>query len=898
MSETRLTDDILDSEVNIKNYKLMRCDSHSRHTGGVAIYIKNRLSCSIVHNVNFQNIVWILSVSVLSKQLKGIYTVVYHAPGNDGVFLSYFSQWCDINLNYEQCNVICGDFNIDLLLQSDFYAKKMKQVIAGTGLKQLISEPTRLTKTSRTLIDYVLTNNFDIKTKVLTSDIISDHSTISIDLVKLVSNNQMNLKTEKLVKYSSEVFKNDLLSVSWENMNHSDINAKADFLTNHLTRCINKFVKVVPMTKSVNVWYTSELKILKIEKDILYKVAALTNIDSDWTAFKEISTNYSILIKQTKSDYYKNKLFYAKNDQKKTWKILKEIVNGEPDANPASIDFHGELISDRQSISDRFNAFFIESVKDINESIPIESDSSPVATANMNVEFFVFQVVSIANILQALKNIISDSDCQFINKNVLCDAMSVIGNQILDVVNSSLASGIVPKNWKVSILCPIPKISGTLKCDEFRPINMLPTYEKILEAVVKSQLEEHLERHNIIIDHQSGFRKMHSCESALNLILMEWKTSVENGDATVAVFLDLKRAFETICRQRLIVKLEKIGIAGKEKEWFISYLNDRYQITKYNGVSSEKLETKLGVPQGAKLASVLFLIYINDINECLKFSKIGLFADDTLLYTTHKDPMVAAQQINEDLVRVQKWLNINKLKLNTGKTKCMVINSKQINHLPPIRINNDEIERVKSIKYLGFIIDENLKMSDHVDYIAKKVAKKIGFLGRISHKLDMEGRLTLYKSIISPHFEYCASLLYLCNFNEFDKLQKLQNRALRIILRCRARTSIKSMLDKLNLLSVKQRTVMLTMTFIFKIKNKLLPNYLQHFISYVGHHHQHQLRNINNFRLPFVSRSSTQNSLFYKGLKQFNELPMQIKNTANLNEFKKLIKVHIEENCE
>lgn len=899
MSETRLTDDIYDSEVNIKNYKLIRCDSHSRHTGGVAIYLKNKLNFAIVHNENFQNKVWILSVTVINKQIKGTYSVVYHAPGSDGLFLSFFDQWCDNNVKYDQSNVVCGDFNIDLLLQSDFYAKKMKQVIANTGMKQLIKDPTRITKASRTLIDYVLTNNFNVKANVLLSDKISDHSTILIDLVKRDTDIQIGMKIKKLVNYSSEVFKSDLLSVCWENMNQNHVDDKADFLTSHLTRCINQFVSVMPMNKNVHRWYTNELKIIKIEKDILYKVAAFTNLDLDWTAFKEISTNYSILIKETKSDYYKNRLFCARYDQKKTWKILKEIVNGEPDANPPSIDFFGEIITDSQIIPDRFNKYFIESVNDINESIPIENDCSSVTSmnTNVNVDFFVFQIVSITNIFQALRSIMSNGDCQFLNKNVLFDAMSVIGSQMLDVVNSSLASGIVPKNWKLSILCPIPKINGTMKCDEFRPINMLPTYEKILEAVVRNQLEEHLERHNIIIDQQSGFRKMHSCESALNLILMEWKSSIENGDATVAVFLDLKRAFETICRQRMIMKLERIGIAGKEKDWFISYLQERYQITKYNGISSKKMETKLGVPQGAKLAAVLFLIYINDINECLKYSKIGLFADDTLLYTTHKDPVVAAQQMNEDLANVQKWLNINKLKLNTEKTKCMVLNCKEIGNLPPIHIKNIEIERVKSIKYLGFIIDEKLKMADHVDYIAKKLAKKIGFLGRISNKMNLDGRLTIYKSIISPHFDYCASILYLCNFNEFDRLQKLQNRALRIVLRSRNRKSIKSMLNELNLLSVKQRTMMMTMVFIYKMKNKLLPGYLQNYISYVGQHHRYKLRNINNFRLPHVSRSSTQNCLFYKGLKQFNGLPVQLKDAKSLSEFKNLIKTYVKEKC-
>lgn len=127
------------------------------------------------------------------------------------------------------------------------------------------------------------------------------------------------------------------------------------------------------------------------------------------------------------------------------------------------------------------------------------------------------------------------------------------------------------------------------------------------------------------------------------------------------------------------------------------------------------------------------------------------------------------------------------------------------------------------------------------------MAKKAGLMGWISNKLHMEGRLTLYKSIISPHFDYRESFLYLCNFNEFDRLQKLQNSALRIIIRCRRRTSIKSMLDELNLLSVKQRIVMLTMNFIFK--NRMLPEYLSEFMSYIGQHHAYRLRNINDFRL-------------------------------------------------
>lgn len=115
-------------------------------------------------------------------------------------------------------------------------------------------------------------------------------------------------------------------------------------------------------------------------------------------------------------------------------------------------------------------------------------------------------------------------------------------------------------------------------------------------------------------------------------VITEWKTELDNGKKVIAVFLDLKRAFETINRKRLIRKLESYGIKGKEKRWFESFLSGRTQSTKYGEITSTPLPNDLGVPQGSKLASDLFLLYINDMKRCLKDCKIKLFAEDTLVY--------------------------------------------------------------------------------------------------------------------------------------------------------------------------------------------------------------------------------------------------------------------------
>lgn len=427
---------------------------------------------------------------------------------------------------------------------------------------------------------------------------------------------------------------------------------------------------------------------------------------------------------------------------------------------------------------------------------------------------------------------------------------------------------------------------------------MLPNYEKVLEGAVKKQLNSHTDNNNILIDEQFGFRKNHSCETAINMIQMDWKKEIDQGNVVIAVFLDLKRAFETVDRKRLLRKLRKYGINGVELRWFESYLSDRSQCTKFGGSMSEKIPTCLRVPQGSKLASDLFLLYVNDIKNALVHSKLALFADDTLIYISGKNLQETIDKLSEDLSRVNSWLNVNKLKLNVNKTKYMILNNRKNSDMDNacVVMNGNEIERVNEFKYLGVIIDSRLNMKAHVEYICKKVAKKIGFLARISRKLPIQHRILLYKSIISPHFEYCPSILFTCGENEFGKLQKLQNRAMRVILKCRKTTSISSMLDALCWMSVKQRIVYQTLMLVFRIKNKLAPDCVNQNVKYVSDDAQHQVRNANDFRLQRVNKKSTTKTIFYKGLETFNRLPNEIKNETNVNKFKRLLLKYVKEN--
>lgn len=293
----------------------------------------------------------------------------------------------------------------------------------------------------------------------------------------------------------------------------------------------------------------------------------------------------------------------------------------------------------------------------------------------------------------------------------------------------------------------------------YRPINTRSNDEKIIENVAKAQLIEWIETNSIFACQQSAFRKMHSCEAALNDLTYEWKMNMEMGNVTVAVFLDLRRAFETVDRDRMLMKLGAYGVRNTEAKWFESYMQNMRQRTKYKDAMSNEININIGIPQGTALSVVLFNSYINDIVNVPKNGKIKLFADDTEIEATGKSIEEATSKLNEDLKLINEWLNINKLSLNYDKTKCMIISRNKIdeNIQANVIIDGKKIERVNFVKYLGFLIDDKLNMQEQINITTKKIASKINFLKRTSRKLTYETRILIYNAIVLPHFIYCSS---------------------------------------------------------------------------------------------------------------------------------------------
>lgn len=270
-----------------------------------------------------------------------------------------------------------------------------------------------------------------------------------------------------------------------------------------------------------------------------------------------------------------------------------------------------------------------------------------------------------------------------------------------------------------------------------------------------------------------------------------------------------------------------------------------------------------------------------------------MFADDTLIYIIFDDLKDACNKLNEDLTALFNKLCQHKLKLNVLKTKAMLITNKKsidLNNID-ISINNETIELVNEIKYLGVVIDNKLNFEANINYICKKVGKKVNVLARLRNQLNLQQKISIYKTIIEPHFTYCSTILFLSKESDLNRLQIIQNKCMRNILRLDRFSHQEDMLKTLEFFCVQQLIKFNTLYFIYKITKGIAPQYLS---ERIVHNNQSQkkntLRSRNLIELTKATKACSQNSLFYKGVMLYNSLPDNIRNEESVNIFKTKLK--------
>ena len=333
------------------------------------------------------------------------------------------------------------------------------------------------------------------------------------------------------------------------------------------------------------------------------------------------------------------------------------------------------------------------------------------------------------------------------------DVFNVIAPILTGLINKSFTDGVFPGVWKCAKVTALFKDGDKSLKDNYRPISILPTISKIIERSAHIQLSSFLEENRLLSQSQFGFRLKRSTSTALIAFTDQVVESMDKGCATGTVFLDLRKAFDTVDHLLLNNKLKSPGIAGKSLEWFNSYLSGRVQQTMCVNALSPPAKITMGVPQDSILGPLLFLVYINGIQSELQHSKITMFADDMAFYCHENSPTNLQSKLNADLAAITSWLHDNKLTLNVTKSKFMVIGGRnklsQFNDIALVA-NNDQLENVTKFKYLGVIINQHLTWHDHIEQLQSKIAKRLGVLKLIKHLLPDNARRIYASTMVIP----------------------------------------------------------------------------------------------------------------------------------------------------
>ena len=353
-------------------------------------------------------------------------------------------------------------------------------------------------------------------------------------------------------------------------------------------------------------------------------------------------------------------------------------------------------------------------------------------------------------------------------------------------------------------------------------------------------------------------------------------------ETTIASFIDLRKAFDTINHEILLSKLPSFGMDIQIISWIGNYLTNRKQKCSVNGKTSDVGRVTCGVPQGSILGPLLFLLYINDIDTDLLHSNVLLYADDTVLYSNHDNEAVAHAWMTEDLAKLTTWFKMNQLTVNIEKTKIMMFGTRNMlkkSRSLDVYIAGTKLKYVNFFNYLGIKLDNTLTFEKHAAECIHLVSHKLYLLSRVRKYISIGQAISIYKSKIVPYFDYGDVLLINISRKIREKLQRLQNRALRICLTLEGRSNVNDMHNQCNINKLEDRRSTHLLNFVYTRSKD--PDY----INLGG-------RELRKYDAPILTEIKSNNksferSVLYQGAKAWNALDYQTRITATSYEFKK-----------
>ena len=473
---------------------------------------------------------------------------------------------------------------------------------------------------------------------------------------------------------------------------------------------------------------------------------------------------------------------------------------------------------------------------------------------------------------------------------------SIIPPLIL-LFESSIQSGNFPDSWKKGNITPVHKKQSKNLVNNYRPISLLPILGKVFEKVIYNSLFKYLLNNQLLSENQSGFRKGDSCVSQLISITHNIYKAFDGNPSleTRGVFLDISKAFDKVWHKALLFKLKSYGVEGKAYKILKDYLSNRKQRVLLNGQFSSWLPINAGVPQSSVLGPLLFLIYINDLSDNL-ISESKLFADDTSIFSIVFDVNRSAEELNQDLNVIKDWAFQWRMSFNPhpNKQATEVIFSHKKNEVihPTLYFNQLPVACEPFQKHLGLTLDRRLKFDHHSNDKISKATKGIGLIKRLYHYLPRKTLLTIYRSYVRPHLDYCDVIYDQPHNATFSKkIETIQYNAALAITGTIKGTSYDRLYQELGLEYLRDRRRCRRLVHFYNIVNCSSPKYLSDLLPEKRRSYDPERTHL--FAETFSNTAYFSNSFLPFCIKEWNKLSPSLRNAVSVSVFKKgLLKLY------
>ena len=665
-------------------------------------------------------------------------------------------------------------------------------------------------------------------------------------------------------------------------------------------------------------WMTPGLLISRIQKFALSSVYSSNPTVLNKTNYNVYRNLYNRTVKTAKKLYFDREFKKHKSNLKKTWELLKFAINADNknQIHLTEIFSDGIKYTDPQTIANKLNEFFINAPLKIVNEIP-KCHTSPVQEiVHGNTFSLSNSPVTRTEIMDAIVQLQPKKSEDMFNLSMYTVKQFVASliEPLYHIIFKSFETGEIPEQLKIAKVIPIFKTGDKTLPDNYRPISLLPNFSKIFEKVMANRLTTFLETNNLLCEEQFGFRKSHSTLHPLVHFLNNISDAKNKNKYSIAIFCDLKKAFDTVDHQILLKKLYNLGVRGIELEWFRNYLKNRKQFVFVNGKNSSLLSILIGVPQGSILGPLLFLIYINDLPTCNNL-KNSLFADDTMLLDSHEDLPTLVSKINLEFHKIVNYFQYNKLALHKDKTKFLLFFKNRNSQTPELFFDfnplSDEFQNPalkfpmtcvndledQKIKFLGIFIDPFLTFKDHISHINSKISTGLYFIRSVRNILNEKSLRYLYFALVHSHLIYAIQIYSCTNENALKSIFIKQKNAIRIITNSKYNSHTEPLFKKSQILPFPKLCEFFKIQFMQRFIQNFLPSSFNNtwITNRIRRHDQAEieLRNDDALYIPFARNNAISRFPLTSFPKIWEEFPADnIKFIRNKLEFNSELKNH------